>query len=241
MAPTSTSRGLLEEGTRTITERNHRELSTIEGNLITASGGKDVNTLLVTSCTPRDGKTTAAVGIAVTMAKMPHTRVLLLDGNLHNPRLHELFSLSREDGFSDYILSGGSMEGILSGGSMEGADVGGTIRETDYPNLFLMTAGRRVDNSLEVFRDPNFASRFQWLTGHFTHLVFDAPFYLGPSDASLVARLFDGILLVIACERTKRPVIQLVKERIAGAGGHLLGVILNRRQYYIPPWAYRFI
>ncbi|MBF0156601.1 MAG: CpsD/CapB family tyrosine-protein kinase [Magnetococcales bacterium] len=214
-------------------EKNFREEATIEGNLVTASRGRDVRTLLVTSCSPGEGKTVAAISLAVTLARMPDRRILLVEGNLRGPKIASLLGLEAEPGLSDLISRRVPIEGVL--------------QSTQWKNLQVITQGSPMDNPLSVFRTQEFPG---WIKGFrdgttsvpaFDYVIFDTPFYLGPSDTSIMACHFDGVLLVVQGEKTKWVVAQMVRDRLKGVGGNPLGVILNRRKFYIPQWFYRFI
>ncbi|MBF0448488.1 MAG: CpsD/CapB family tyrosine-protein kinase [Magnetococcales bacterium] len=230
--------GVLDADLRAATERNFRELSAIEGNILNAAGGRDIRSLLITSCAPKDGKTTSAIGMAVTMANEPYNRVLLVDGNLHNPSIHRMFRLNQYPGLSDVVLAGLKSDQVGESSQGFGPEV---FQSTEYDNLSVLTAGSAVKNSLEVFRSPNFISFFERIKGEFTHVIFDSTSFLGHSDVAIISKQFDGVLLVISSGKSKQQVINLVKDRMLGVGGNLLGIVMNRRKYYIPSWAYRFL
>ena len=203
-----------------ILKKNAAELAKIHGNLLSATEGKEINSLLITSCHAGEGKTVSAISIAYSISKLARLRVLLIDGNASSPALHTLFGLHASPGLTDIVFGS--------------ASAGDSIKETGFFNISLLPYGSRVDSSLALYRSPNFASTIESVRTNFDLIVFDGPSLLVSSDASFASRLFDGVVLVIACEDTKWEVAQHVKEKIDSVGGNIVGTILNRRKYYIP-------
>ena len=76
------------------------------------------------------------------------------------------------------------------------------------------------------------------LRSRFDYVFFDTGPVLNSSDVALMARHFDGVIVVVECERTKWEVLELAKAKIVNVNGKILGVVLNKRQYYIPAGLY---
>jgi len=70
-------------------------------------------------------------------------------------------------------------------------------------------------------------------------LILDAPPVPIFSEFRVLCRKVDGVVLVILSEKTRKQVAQKAKREIEEAGGHILGVVLNKRKYYIPKWLYK--
>jgi Mrp family chromosome partitioning ATPase len=72
----------------------------------------------------------------------------------------------------------------------------------------------------------------------FDYVVFDGDSAMASSEAVILAKQFDGVVFVVECEKTKWEVLELAKEKITNVGGNILGVVLNRRRFYIPRGLY---
>ncbi len=73
----------------------------------------------------------------------------------------------------------------------------------------------------------------------FDHIILDAPPVPSFSECRTLCSRVDGVVLVLNSERTRRQVARRSKEQLEEAGGRLLGVVLNKKKYYIPDWIYR--
>lgn len=217
--------GDLGEEVRFFRERNWRELSALDGMLMTHMPEQSSRSLLVTSCSPGDGKTVTAVSMACSLARS--NRVILVDANLRSGRLHTLFHLDAEPGLVDLVMHKAPLREV--------------IRPTAMSNLMVIPRGSFLENTASCFLHERFRRLVQGLSQSFAYVLFDAPFYLGPSDASLIAPQCSGTVVVISAEKTRWEVVNMVKSRVEGARGRVVGVVMNQRRYYIPQWAYRFL
>ena len=201
--------------------RNEREQALAEGNLLLAGPG--VRTLYVTSCFNGEGKTTSAVHLAMGLAGRSDKRVLLVDGSTRSPRLHEEFGVRLSPGLTDQVVSGSGVESIF--------------QETEIPKLTLLAHGASTDRGASLKQLTDLA-RSEALFSRFDYLIFDGDSVLSCSHVPLLVQSFDGVLLTVACETTKWEVVQQVRDKIEQGGGRILGVILNRRKFYIPRFFY---
>lgn len=211
--------GALDPEVKDIIAKNGRELTALEANLLsTARKERDVKTILVTSCNPREGKSVAAINMAYALFKDTNLKVLLIDGNFRAPRLHELFNVGPTPGFADFILN--NTENVF--------------RDTEFDRILLMPHGSAVANPLDVFRAKAFGEKLNVLREAFDYVILDGHSIMGASDTSMAARYFDGVVLVVECEKTKWEVMQMSVEKIRKLQGNVIGTVMNRRKYYIP-------
>jgi succinoglycan biosynthesis transport protein ExoP len=172
--------------------------------------------LVVASPNPGEGKTTVASNLAITLAGL-QDRVLLIDGDPHRPRLHEVFGLSDTDGFTDLLkgTSDGSPPKLMS-----------VVQKTDIPGLFVLSAGtQRGNNSL--LRTARLMDVLNEARVHFNTIVIDTPPILGLADARVLSRCADGVILVARTGVTTRESAIVSHRRLAEDGAHVLGTILN--------------
>jgi|GEM_PF-1294392 len=202
---------------------NGRELGMIQGNL--SAAGRQTKLLCFTSCFDGEGKTTAALNAAYGLASGGEDKVLLVDANLAHPRLQRLFSVDPEPGLQEILNGEGSIEDAL--------------HPTQYPGLDLLPAGgNRLGSSFPVARMKAFLDIVE---NAYDYVIVDGTSIFTSSDASRIAPLFDGMVLVVACEQTKWEVVQSAEERISNAGGEILGVALNKRKFHIPKTVYQWL
>jgi capsular exopolysaccharide synthesis family protein len=214
----------LSENIKGLIERNAAELSTIEGNMLSVAQNRRVKTLLFTSCNHGEGKTIAAVSMSYALSKLTNSKILLIDGNLHKPALHDLFNISRAPGFSDLLIKGADYESVL--------------RPAEFKNLSIMPCGAETANPLDVYKAATFKEKLDHYKEQYDFVIVDGHSMSSSSGAAVTARHFDGVVMVIECEKTRWEVFATAREKIEKVGGTLLGTVLNKRKYYIPQFLY---
>jgi capsular exopolysaccharide synthesis family protein len=219
--------GVLDERLKAVLTANTKELSSVEGNLLSVAKRKDIKTIFITSCNTSEGKTISAISMAYALATHANAKVLLIDGNLHSPMIHELFSVEPAPGLADLLLFAMDFTNI--------------IRDTEFERFVIMPCGSDVFNKLEVFESEVFKKKLTSLRQSFDYIIVDGHAVFGSSDPAHIAGYFDGIIFVVESEKTKWEVLQSAKEKISNAGGNILGVVLNKRKYPIPEKLYEKI
>jgi capsular exopolysaccharide synthesis family protein len=220
----SASKGVLQAGIKEILSQNLGALAGVQGSLVSATENHEVHTILVTSSNRGEGKTVTAIGMAYSLASQGNAQVLLVDGNFAAPTLHECFAIPRQPGLSEFLTTEIGLEDVVC--------------PTDDPRVMILPNGGSRLTLFDITRGQSFLQRLASLKAKFDYVIWDGSAVFSSSDASVVASLFDGVLLVVECERTRWEVVQDAKERLTKAGGKLLGVALNRRRYYIPKAIY---
>jgi protein-tyrosine kinase len=205
-----------------IISQNQAELSALEGSLLSSARGKSVKSIFVTSSRAGEGKTTTAVAAAHALAA--RGKVLLVDANMRAPAVHTLFGLDRGPGLADVLLA-----------KVQGAAI---LHSTEFANLTIALAGEAAPGASVSFDSEAFARELAGWKSAFDVVVLDGDSILSSSDAAALARLCDGVVLVAECEKTKWEVLELAKDKVQGVDGKVLGVILNKRRYYIPQGLY---
>jgi protein-tyrosine kinase len=212
--------GILNEDLKLKIFDNLKELSTIEGNILSAAREREVKTILITSCNPLEGKTITAISMAFALATKSNYRVILVDGNLQSPRIHELFNVGPFPGLSELLTLKAEIKEVATG--------------TDFGNLVIIPHGSDDYKKLDSFDSETFKDKLNYMKQNSDYVIFDAQSVSGTSDVPLISKYFDGIILVVECEKTRWEVLQQAKEKIISIGGNILGVVLNKRIYYIP-------
>lgn len=168
--------------------------------------------LLVTSSRAGEGKTTTAAGLAVAMARAG-LKVLLVDGDLRRASLSRLFSANGRLGLSNAV---------------GGASLNSCIRKTHVCGLSLPSAGTARADPPELLSRPNLAKVLKGVRADYDWIVCDAPPVLAVSDAAILARLSDQVLVVIGANATPSPSVRATLDQLASVGASVGGLILNR-------------
>jgi protein-tyrosine kinase len=171
--------------------------------------------LLVTSSVPGEGKTFTACSLACVLALEPGKRVLLIDCDLRRPRVCSEFGLMQVEpphGLSQVLRDELRIDEALF--------------KANDGNLYLLPAGPEAQNPAELLSSSHLERSIDSISASFDWVIIDAPPVLAMADASIIAQLCDGILLVIHMENTPTKVITQCIQRIGQ--DRVLGLILNR-------------
>ncbi len=174
--------------------------------------GKELKTIMVTSATPNDGKSTTISNLAVVMAQAGHS-VVVCDCDFRNPTQHKIFNLPNK-GLSNCIATGSNVMDI--------------IQRTNIPNLYVLTSGPVAPNPSELLSSQNMGDIFNELKQHFDYVLVDTPPIMPVTDAAVVSGKVDGTIMVIASGTVSPSIAVEAKTRLEQAGAHLLGVVLNK-------------
>lgn len=214
---------LSEEDERHL-QNNLGELAMAQGNLLSLSKGRPVKSIYITSCLNGEGKTQAAISLAHGLA-INKARVLLVDGNPRAPVLSRRYRSTGVPGLCE----------CLADSVPPPADM---PRVTKYPNLHLMPFGGNGHGRPDLLKDNHLELFLEAYGKIYDYIIMDGHSLTG-SDTNIVACKFDGILMAVQCCRTKWEMVKQASQKMTLMGGSVLGVILNKRQYYIPNFIYK--
>lgn len=187
------------------------EFGTLRTNLEQLQAGRPVRTVLITSSSPNEGRSFTASNLAIAEAQLADHATLLCDFDLRRPSVHRIFQLARSPGLSDYLLGR--------------AELGEVIQRIGDSSLFVMTAGVTVINPLELLHLEQTRRMLEALSNRFRCVILDSPPLLAASDASLIASLVDGTLLVTRLGVTK---VETMRQAIQSLGqNNVLGIVAN--------------
>ena len=192
-------------------------------NLQFASVAAPLKTILVTSPSPEDGKTSVVANLA-NVVSQNNRKVLVIDGDLRKPRIHKIFQLPNRIGLTDYFLHAQER-------------LNGVIKKTEIKSLFVITSGNLPPNPSELLGSERMQEVVETLSSHFDPIFIDTPPLLAVTDALVLAPRVDGVILVIDPNKTKRAALQHSIEQLKQVNANLLGVVLNnvkisRSHYY---------
>jgi capsular exopolysaccharide synthesis family protein len=186
------------------------------------SWGDGPCTMVVTSAAPREGKTLIATNLAVTFAR-GGARVLLVDCDIHRPRLHRVFRASRSPGLMDLLRSGSADSPLPAAVNHRLA----AIRQTGIDGLSLLPCGTDAHQTPELLQPAMLRGLLQQLRVDFDVILLDTPPVLVSADAATLAASADGVIMVVRAGQTDRRAAELARQRVVSAGGRMLGAVLN--------------
>jgi capsular exopolysaccharide synthesis family protein len=184
----------------------------IRTNLLFMSPDKPFRTVVVSSAGPSEGKSTSVINLGIAMAQTG-TRVLLMDTDMRRPRLHRAFGVPDDMGVSSLVVGEGSLERA--------------VKSTDVPNLFLLPCGPLPPNPAELLHTRAFAELLEKLKERYDCILLDSP-PLGPvSDALVLSKQTDGILLVLKAGATHREQAKRAIRSLRDVKARIIGALLN--------------
>lgn len=187
------------------------EFGTLRTSLAHLKAERGIRTLLVTSSSPGEGKSFTASNLALAEAQLEDNPTLLCDFDLRQPSLHRIFQIDRSPGISDYLLGQAGLAEM--------------IQRIGDSNLFLLTAGEPVVNRLGLLHLERTRRLLEILSSRFRSVILDSPSLVTASDASLLATLVDGTVLVARLGATK---VEAMGRAIQWLGqNNVLGIIAN--------------
>lgn len=207
--------------TKSLISEAYRNLRT--SVLLSSGSGRPPKILLVTSSQAGEGKTTTAINIAITLSQTGD-KVILLDCDMRNPRVHRVIGLENNNGMSTF----------LSGNS----DLSSLIQQSEIPNLFAVSAGHVPPNPAELLGSPRMKQGLALLDEYFDHIVIDSPPVLSVTDARIIGTLVDGVVLVIKGGETPKEAVQRTKRLLQEVHAHVIGTLLNNVDVHSPDYYY---
>jgi len=186
---------------------------TLRMNLQFAALDQHLNSLLITSSGPNEGKSTTLANLAVTMAQIEQ-RVIMVDCDLRRPSLHELFGLSNDSGLTNMMLNEQVMENP-------------PLQKTAVDGLRLLTSGPLPPRPSDLLGSKRMTSVISLLGQEADILLLDAPPIMAATDALVLATRVDAVLIVVSAGMTKREQAQQAIERLNRVNAHVIGSVLN--------------
>ena len=181
---------------------------------------KPILRILITSAVPGEGKTATAANLAIVLARN-RQRVLLVDGDLRKPDMHDVMGLPAEPGLGEVLAGEASLDQAL--------------RCIDPVGLYCMPAGRSRDNPVSLLEGNALRDTLAATEEAFEWVIIDSPPLNQFADAHCIASVADGVVLVIRWNLTPREELERALTELKTMP--LLGLVLNgcdesRQAYY---------
>jgi len=219
-----------ERGMKVITATEPRSpvaeaFRSLRTNLQFASVDHPLRTILVTSPSPADGKSTVAANLSTVLAQGGH-QVILVDGDLRRPNIHKVLGIANRSGMSALFVQ-------------PKPELAGSLQDSKIEGLSVLTAGEIPPNPSELLGSDKFTAILDSIKEQADIVVIDSPPVMAVTDSAVLAPRVDGVLMVIKPGTTDLAASKQAVEQLHRVGANILGVVLNeveigrtRNKYY---------
>ena len=191
------------------------DIRTIRTNLMFTSSDEESQVILVTSSIPGEGKSFISSNLATAFAQTDET-TLLIDCDLRLGRIHKIFGVSNDKGFSNLLAS----QSVVNCADF--------IKKTPIPNLYVIPRGTVPPNPSELLNSTNTKRVINFLRENFSRIIFDGVPINGLPDSLIMASLVDRVVLVTAVGYTKSDELMEAKKALEKIDANIAGVVVNR-------------
>jgi len=188
---------------------------TLRTNIQFSSLDRPVRTLLVTSTSPAEGKSTTIANLGVTFANAGND-VILVDSDLRRPSLNRLFALSNDRGLTSIML--------------DESDAALALQATQIERLRVLTSGPLPPNPSELLSSQRLDRIVKALADSSDLVLLDCPPIIAVTDAAILARKVDAVLLVVHAGKTRREHAARARQLLDKVNANVLGVVLNNAE-----------
>ncbi|MDM5340547.1 CpsD/CapB family tyrosine-protein kinase [Fictibacillus enclensis] len=188
---------------------------TIRTNIQFSSIDTQYQTIMVTSSTPGEGKSTTVANLAVVLAQQGKS-VLLIDGDLRKPTVHYTFKVSNIQGITNVLTRQITLEDAAV--------------QTSVEDLSVLPSGPVPPNPSELLNSKSMEMLVEEAKSKYDYVLFDTPPVLAVTDAQVLANRCDGVVLVTSSGKTEKEAAIKAKELLDNANAKILGVVLNQKE-----------
>lgn len=199
-------------------------------------------TFLITSSFVQEGKTLNVINLALSVAQAGE-KVLLVEGDLRKPVIYKNFGLHRDPGLTDFVLGNYTWLEVVNNiadvmlGDFEIDDI---LRTPGLDNLHIVTAGTQPPNPSEILSSERFRTFVKEAAQHYDYVFIDAPPVLPVADATEIAPIVDGVVMVYTVGKIGRGVLKRAKSSLDNIDAKVLGVILNNVKPEVGPDYFKY-
>jgi len=190
------------------------QFRTIRTNIMYSSVDKPIRSVLFTSAVAGAGKSTIASNVAIAYAQAGK-KTLLLDGDLRRPTCHYTFGASNQKGLSTAAVNDVSAEEL--------------VVRTEFDMLDLITSGPIPPNPSELLSSRKLSQFTETLKFQYEMIIMDSPPLLSVTDAQILSKSADGVILITDVENNNRNHLLEAKDLLNKADANIIGLVLNNR------------
>jgi len=198
------------------------QFRTIRTNIQFSSIDQELQTIIVTSSGPAEGKSTTTANLAVVFAQQGK-RVLLIDADLRKPTVHYTFRQENHIGLSNVLTRQSTLQEA--------------VKVTSQDKLWVLSSGPIPPNPSELLGSKGMQTLLEQAKEEYDVIILDTPPVLAVTDAQILSNTADGVVLVVSSGKTETESAKKAKELLESAKAKILGVVLNNKkvqdsQYY---------
>lgn len=209
--PTVKGRG---KGARLLERVAEREtVRRFNANLFSVMKSRPFQTLLLTSSSRGEGKSTIVANLAISMAQVERT-VCIIDTDIRRPSQHEVFNLPNEMGLSNVLMN---QVPVLE-----------AVQTTEFRGVHVLTSGSPVSSMTELLHPDEVTGILDELKKKYDIVLLDAPPYLAVADSAVLTPLVDAVVLVVGIGISDRENLQRTNQELAHLGITPIGTVVNR-------------
>ncbi len=182
-------------------------------SLLLSVAGREPQTILLTSATPSEGKTTASLNLAAVLAQRG-VRVLLIDADLRRPTVHHRFGLNGKLGLTSVLTGSLSLREAVQ-------------NIPDLPALDVLASGPIPPFPTEMLSSDAMRRLLEECRGIYTHVVLDSPPLLSVTDSVVLAREADAVVLIVRHGKSTKHAVRRARDLLVRSGAKLSGIALN--------------
>ena len=180
---------------------------------ILLSNTKEIKSILVSSAGPGEGKTTTVANLAITFANLGK-KTLLVDTDLRRPVVHSVFNVKREPGVTNYLS--GLTDDYLH-----------LVKKSEIENLSILTSGLIPPNPSEILGTKRMSALVKKLESDWDMVLFDSPPLVAVTDATMISKEIDSIILVIKAGQTDKKAFHHTMANLKNINAPLDGIVMN--------------
>lgn len=184
-------------------------------NILTFDHGRPLQTLLLASAEPDEGKSTVVANLACSLAKSGR-KVIVVDADLRLPTLHKIFDLPNEEGLSSVLR--------------QEVPLNQAVRNTNFPGLQVLTSGPLPPNPAELLGSTQMTVLMKQLEQQFDMILLDSPALLAVTDAAVLAPAVDGVVLVVRRAQSRQEAVRSAHQQLINVKARSVGVVVNRAE-----------
>lgn len=188
------------------------QFKTVRTNINFSMPDKDLKTIVITSSTPGEGKSTNSSNIAVVFAQSGK-KVLLVDSDMRKPTGHHTFGVKNVNGLSTVLVRQHTIEEVT--------------HQTEVDGLSLITSGPIPPNPAELIASKTMDQFIDTVKSEYDLIIFDAPPVLSVTDAQILSNKCEGTILVINSGVAEKDNVVKAKEMLVASKANMIGAVLN--------------
>ena len=197
-------------------------------NILSLKAVKNYKTFVITSSVNGEGKTVTTLNLAMSIAHdLNKKSVLLIDADMRKGKVTRYLGFNSHAGLSEVLTGKAEADSVLI--------------SPDIDNFSVILAGKVPKNPAELLGSKKMQSLIASFKTRFDYIFIDTPPVMSLTDACILGRMVDGVVLVIQAGRTQRGTVKHAQNRLHQAGARTIGCIMTNVEYHLPQYLYRYI